>query len=52
MDDVVDRIIRGDYCGQERKRTLGLYRYNYENVQKEINRRLGYSKRHNPLDCW
>ena len=51
--DVPDRVIRGDYGnGEERKRRLEEDGYNYALVQNEVNRRLGYSKRHNPFDYW
>ncbi len=46
--DLADRVIRGDFGnGEERKRNLG-WRYGF--VQNEVNRRLGYTKRHNPFD--
>ena len=46
--DIADRVIRGDYGnGEARKRNL-----NYAFVQNEVNRRLGYSKRHDPFDYW
>ncbi len=46
--DLADRVIRGDFGnGEERKRNLG-WRYGF--VQNEVNRRLGYSTRHNPYD--
>ena len=46
--DLADRVINGDFGdGDERKQRLGfLYPY----VQNEVNRRLGYSKRHKPSD--
>ena len=51
--DVADRVIRGDYGnGEERKRRLADDGYNYAFVQNEVNRRLGYSKRHDPFDYW
>ena len=46
--DLADRVIRGDFGnGEERKRRLGPA---YGFVQNEVNRRLGYSKRHDPFD--
>lgn len=46
--DLADRVIRGDFGnGEERKRNLGPV---YGFVQNEVNRRLGYSKRHDPFD--
>ena len=48
--DIVSRTIRWEYGnGEERKRRLGPA---YGFVQNEVNRRLGYSKRHNPFDYW
>ena len=49
--DVPERVIIGDYGnGEERKRRLENEGYNYALVQNEVNRRLGYSKRHDPFD--
>lgn len=49
--DVIDRVIRGDYGnGEARKRNLARDGYNYALVQNEVNRQLGYPKRHNPFD--
>lgn len=51
--DVADRVIRGDYGnGEARKANLARDGYNYACVQNEVNRRLGYSKRHDPFDYW
>ena len=51
--DIADRVIRGDYGnGEDRKRNLVNEGYNYAFVQNEVNRRLGYSKRHDPFDYW
>ena len=51
--DVASRVMRGDYGnGEERKRRLAQDGYNYAMVQNEVNRRLGYSKRHDPFDYW
>ena len=48
--DIVERVIRGDYGMNEYiKRLDG---YNYALVQNEVNRRLGYSKRHDPFDYY
>lgn len=42
--DLAERTIRGDFGnGQERRDTLGIL---YPLVQNEVNRQLGYSKRH------
>ena len=44
IDFLADRTIRGDFGnGQERRDNLGPF---YAPVQNEVNRRLGYSKRH------
>ena len=50
MDDLADRVIRGEFGnGEERKRRLGpLYGF----VQNEVNERLGCPKRHDPFDYW
>ena len=49
--DIADRVIRGDFDnGDKRKVLLALAGYNYAEVQNEVNRRLGYSKRHDPDD--
>lgn len=46
--DLADRVINGDFGnGEERKRRLGCF---YPIVQNEVNRRLGYSKRHDLFD--
>ena len=51
--DVADRVIRGYYGdGDARKRNLANDGYNYACVQNEVNRRLGYSTRHDPFDYW
>lgn len=54
LDDLVDRVIRGDYGnGEARKYRLRAAGYDYGRVQNEVNRRLGYSQRHlwdNPED--
>ena len=51
--DIADRVIRGDFGnGEARKRNLADAGYNYAFVQNEVNRRLGYSKRHDPFDYW
>jgi hypothetical protein len=51
--DIADRVIRGDYGnGEARKRNLANAGYNYAFVQNEVNRRLGYSTRHDPFDYW
>lgn len=51
--DLPSRVIRGDYGnGEERKRRLADDGYNYAFIQNEVNRRLGYSKRHDPFDYW
>ena len=51
--DIASRVIRGDYGnGEERKRRLANDGYNYACVQNEVNRRLGYSKRHDPFDYY
>ena len=52
--DVASRVIRGDYGnGEERKRRLADEGYNYYALtHDEVNRRLGYSKRHDPFDYW
>jgi hypothetical protein len=51
--DVAGIVIRGDYGnGAARKRNLENAGYNYALVQNEVNRRLGYPKRHNPFDYW
>lgn len=51
VEEIATRVINGEYGnGEERKRRLKEEGYNYALVQNEVNRRLGYSKRHNPLD--
>ena len=46
--DLADRVINGEFGnGAERRRNLGPF---YGIVQNEVNRRLGYSKRHDPFD--
>jgi len=46
--DLADRVINGEFGnGEERKQRLGFL---YPAVQNEVNRRLGYSKRHNVFD--
>ncbi len=44
IDALADATINGDFGnGQERRDKLGIL---YAPVQNEVNRRLGYSKRH------
>ncbi len=44
FNGLVEATIRGDFGnGQERRNNLGPF---YAPVQNEVNRRLGYSKRH------
>lgn len=43
IDEIVERIINGSYDSPERRRRLNDYEYNL--IQNEVNRRLGYSKR-------
>ena len=51
--DIADRVIRGDYGnGDARRANLAREGYSYASVQNEVNRRLGYSKRHDPFDYW
>lgn len=49
MDDIVRRVIRGDY-GEEGKRRLQIEGYDYELIQNEVNKRLECSKRRDPFD--
>lgn len=50
-NDIVSKVIAGKYGnGNERKIKLAKEGYNYAKVQNEVNRRLGYPKRHNPSD--
>jgi hypothetical protein len=53
MSDIADDVMNGKYGdGEERKRRLENEGYNYAFVQNEVNRRLGYPKRHNPFDYY
>ena len=51
IEEIAYRVINGEYGnGDERKKRLREEGYNYALVQNEVNKILGYSKRHNPLD--
>ena len=52
MDYYVEKIVRGGHLDDSDRRKMRFYDYDYKLIEKEVNRRIGYSKRYDPYDYW
>ena len=50
MDDCVETIVRGGHIDDSVRRNMR--NYDYKLIEKEVNRRLGCPRRHDPYDFW